>query len=87
MKLTGSIKIHKSDGVTRPARKVVVMDNACLAICDNEDCEEPDIVVPEDKWERVERDNTSWRQTSPEAIMREARERDDVDEDEVAKFL
>lgn len=87
MRLTGSIKIHKSDGITRPARQVEILDNGCLAVWDDDKTKEPDIVVQDDKWERVEREDSSWRHTSPQAIMKEAEERDDVDEDKVAKFL
>jgi len=87
MKITGSVKIHKSDGVTREALGVKVMDNGSLAVWDKKTSGEPDILVSEDKWERVERDGHSWRQTSSQAILEEARERDDVDADDVAKFL
>lgn len=44
---------------------------------------EPDIVVGSDKWERVERDGHSWKQTSPAALKERAKRRDDVDEDEL----
>jgi len=82
------VAIHKSDGVTKHAAKVKIMDNGCLAVWDTlETQEEPDIVVKEDKWERVEREGHSWRQTSTESVMEEARRRDDVDEDKVAEQL
>jgi hypothetical protein len=80
MKLTGNIKIHKSDGVTRQAKCVIVLDNGELAVWDKQKGE-PDILVSEDKWERVEREGHSWRQSSYSNVMEEAKERDDVNED------
>lgn len=44
---------------------------------------EPDVVVKESKWERVERDGHSWKNTTPSALRERAKRRDDVDEDEI----
>lgn len=97
MKITGELKVHKSDGVTRPVRKARVMKNGALAVWDEPRVDanklelikwgEPDIIVSEEKWERIERDGHHWRHTSSRAVMEEARKRDDVDEDEVAEML
>jgi len=97
MKITGELKVHKSDGVTRPARRAEVMKNGALAVWDEPRVDankmelikwgEPDIIVSEEKWERIEREGHSWRHTSTKAVMEQARKRDDVDEDEVADML
>jgi hypothetical protein len=82
------VVIHKSDGVTRRADKVQILSHGSLAVWDSHgDNEDPDILVQGDKWERVEREGHSWRQTTSKAVMEEARKRDDVDEDEVANML
>lgn len=82
------VVIHKSDGVTRRANKVEILSHGSLAVWDSEDTDMgPDILVQGDKWERVERKGHNWRQSSAAAIMQEAKERDDVDEDEVANIL
>jgi len=85
------VVIHKSDGVTRRAQKVQVLDNNALAVWDTEeasvDIDEPDVIVKGDKWERIEKEEHSWRQSSASRIMQEARERDDVDEEFVSDVL
>lgn len=48
---------------------------------------EPDIVVGEEKWERIERDECSWKKHSTSNIMQRAKERDDVDEEKVKEQL
>ena len=48
---------------------------------------EPDIVVDSTKWQRVEREGHSWMYASTNDLMQEAKERDDVDEDEFASHL
>jgi len=87
----GKVVIHKSDGVTRRAEKVQVLDNNALAVWDSEDdsegVDEPDIVVKADKWERIEKEEYSWRQSSASRIMQEARERDDVNEEFISDML
>jgi len=44
---------------------------------------EPDVIVGSDKWERIERNNHSWKNTTINSMMQEAEKREDVDEDEV----
>jgi len=83
MQITGEIKVHKSDNLTRAASKVEVMGDGSLAVWDG-NTTEPDIIVRPEHWERIEREGHYWRQASPEAIMDRAKERDDVDENEVA---
>jgi len=87
MKISGDVKVHKSDGVTRAVIAAKVLDDGSLAVWDSDKDKEPDIIVTPDKWERVERDGHNWRQTSTKAIMEQARERDDVDEDKVAEVI
>jgi len=48
---------------------------------------EPDIMVQEDKWERVERDGHLWKQTFSQALKAKAKKRDDVDSDAVEDQL
>lgn len=48
---------------------------------------EPDILVDPDKWDRVERDKHSWKNSTAKGIMERAKRRDDVDEEEVEDFV
>jgi len=45
---------------------------------------EPDVVASADEWTRIERKGHSFKHTSPQAIRERAKERDDVDEDNVS---
>lgn len=89
--MTGNLKVHKKVE-TRRASAVEVLPNGELAVWDSipdsqisyaVQQDEPDIIVDEDEWQRVEREGHNWKRTSPEAIKQRAKERDDVDEDEV----
>jgi len=44
---------------------------------------EPDIIAKSDTWERVERDGHGWKLTDPQTLHELAKQRDDVDEDEL----
>lgn len=44
---------------------------------------EPHIIASPDTYERIERENKYWKNTSPEAITQRAKERDDVDPSEL----
>lgn len=111
MIMTGELKIHKADGVTRTADAVVENTTGSLMVWDDiasgfikvdypggsaspvivdkrdSDLIEPDIIVKPDKWERVEREKHSWKQSSAKALVERAERRDDVDEEEVKKGL
>jgi len=47
---------------------------------------EPHILAPPEAYERVERENKYWKNTSPEAITQRAKERDDADESELTNI-
>lgn len=85
--MTGELKIHKSDGVTRVASKAEVLDDGSLAVWDDKDNDEPDIIVTSDYWQRIEKEGHSWRRSNYKQIMEEAKNRDDVDEDELSNIL
>lgn len=83
--MTGNLEIHKSDGRTKSASAVAFSEPNFVAVWGNSEDPftnevEPDIVVRKDKVERVEREGKSWKLKS---LSQRARERDDVDEDEI----
>lgn len=85
MLITGELKVHKSDGVTREATRAEVLPDGSLAVWDaNEGLEKgPDIIVRPDLWERIEREGHNWKHTSSAALEQRAKRRDDVDEDDI----
>lgn len=44
---------------------------------------EPDVIASPGEWVRVEREGHYWDNTSADAVMEKARERDDVDEEDI----
>lgn len=48
---------------------------------------EPDLIVSSDKWEYIEVDNHRWKMNTRESIIERAKERDDVDEDDIKDAL
>lgn len=89
MYISGELKIHKSDGVTKAARKAKVLDNGELAVWEpniddlpNQHDGDPDIIVSADMWERVEREGSSWRDNIT-SLVEQAKERDDVDVEDI----
>lgn len=48
---------------------------------------EPDIVVKADKWERVQREGNYWKRSSTTAVINKAKERDDVDEEQIKDVI
>lgn len=88
MQISGNVKVHKSDGMTKAVSKAEVLSNGSLAIWGTENIDgEPDIIVSEDMWERVEREDHSWRRSAKHSYIQEAKERDDIDEEKVDKYL
>lgn len=107
MFITGEIKVHKNDGVTRHCKAAKVFGDGSLAVWDEapddefgfavvspntgfqlvdkrtEEIIEPDIMVQSNRWERIEREDHSWKQTSSAALRKRAERRDDVDEDQI----
>lgn len=90
--MRGNLKIHKSDGITRSADKVKILPDGAIAVWDNIDTtgfveSGPDVIASSDKWERVEREDHSWRRSSTSNIIQEAKDRDDVDADDVTDII
>lgn len=85
--ITGTVKVHKSDNQVRNARKAKVMGDGSLAVWDDNINSEPDIIVSQDMWRRVERDDHSWLGGGHTNIMKEAKERDDVNEEMIRDHL
>lgn len=95
--MEGSLQIHKSDATTRDCSAVIRLSDGGLAVYDtlphdwNYRDEElwmptgefisPDIIVDPDRYNRVEKEDSTWNTHSPEALRKRAEERDDVDED------
>lgn len=69
----GFVKIVYPDGSSTP----LLIDERTSQII------EPDIVVKDDKWERVQRKGKYWKRSSTSAVIERAKERDDVDEEQV----
>lgn len=87
MDIRGNIKIHKADGITKSVVRAKVIQDGCLAVWDEAIDGDPDIIVQSDKWERIEREGHSWRRSHSSNIIEEAKERDDVDVDQVREML
>jgi len=98
MRITGDLKIHKSDGVTRPAKSALVLEDGSLAVWDSikkdsdgnnlpSAYDNPDIIVESEKWHRIEREGHHWKHKSPQALKERAKNRDDVDEDDLPDSL
>ena len=85
--ITGQIKVHKTDNQVRNVYKAKILDSGGLAVWDGEDSDEPDIIVSADMWRRVERDGHSWLRSGHNAILEEAKERDDVNEELIKNHL
>ena len=82
MDISGELKVHKSDGVTKSVSRAKVLNNGELAVWEYENDGEPDIIVSADMWERIERKGANWR-SNMNSLIERAKQRDDVDVDDI----
>lgn len=82
MDISGQLKVHKSDGVTKDVSRAKILNNGELAVWEYDSDGEPDIIVSASMWKRIERNGANWR-TNMKSVIKQAEERDDVDVDQI----